>query len=71
MKKALKRAFSSPVTAFAVIFGITGVLTGICTATGHNISLGVMALALAYVNHREELEEESIEGNGQPNHLTT
>ena len=70
MKKSLKRAFSSPVTALAIVLGTAGVLAGICTATAHNIVLGAMALSLAYVNHKVELKE-NTKGNGQPNHLTT
>ena len=70
MKKSLKRAFSSPVTALAIVLGTTGVLAGICTATAHNIVLGAMALSLAYVNHKVELKE-NTKGNGQHNHLTT
>jgi hypothetical protein len=58
MKKSLKRAFSSPVTALAVVLGTAGVLTGICTATAHNIVFGAMALSLAYVNHKVELKED-------------
>lgn len=54
MKKMVKTAFDSPVTAFAVLLGITATLTGICTATGHNILFGAMSLALAYANHKEE-----------------
>ena len=58
MKKSLKRAFLSPVTALAIVLGTAGVLTGICTATAHNIVFGAMALSLAYVNHKVELKED-------------
>lgn len=57
MKKIARMAVSSPVTAFAVVFGIVSLSVGLATVTGHNIAFGAMTLALAYVNAKEDLGE--------------
>ena len=47
---AIEKFISLVLTAFMVVFGIGGIIMGICTATGHNIALGAMLLVLAYGN---------------------
>lgn len=47
---AIEKFFSLVLTAFIAVIGIVGIIMGICTATGHNIALGVMLLVLAYGN---------------------
>jgi hypothetical protein len=56
MKKLIKTAFSSPLTATATVFGIIALSTGIWTATAHNIVFGLLAFAIGYANNREEKE---------------
>jgi hypothetical protein len=42
----VKNLFS---TMVAALLGIVALVTGICTLTGHNVVIGVMALAMAWV----------------------
>ena len=54
MKKMAKMVLSSPVTFFSFVLGIVAVVTGIFTATGHNILIGVYTLPLGWVNYKQE-----------------
>lgn len=58
MKKMAKKALFSPVTTIAIVLGIIGMVTGILTATGHNVLFGGLGLILGYVNYRAELSDD-------------
>jgi TRAP-type uncharacterized transport system fused permease subunit len=50
MIMAIEKFLSLVLTASMVVFGIAGIIMGICTATGHNVVLGAMILVFAYGN---------------------
>lgn len=54
----MKRVHITPLTAISVGLGITALVTGILTLTGHNIALGVMFFAIGLAAQREDVEEE-------------
>ena len=56
MKKIVRVAFGSIETSIASVIGTAAIATGICTATAHNIVLGLMILAVGYACYKEDKE---------------
>ena len=53
----MKKVHITPLTAVSAALGIMGLITGVMTATVHNIALGAMFLVIGYVCNDEETKE--------------